>query len=174
MDQPNQPVIKEHLIAVYDLENFVAMARKLSLPETFGLLNELQILTIETLLPSRPVVIKNLGDANLMVFPTEEPDAVILGLLSLKEKIESFLHDQGFSNRAAFSAHYGEVIVGPFGREPFAGVDVFGEAVNVAFLTNGKPFRGRFNITPQLFRKLNAVTRKSFHKFTPPVTYLAE
>jgi len=39
---------------------------------------------------------------------------------------------------------------------------------------NGKPWKGRFTISPQLFRKLDAATRKSFHKYTPPVTYLAD
>jgi hypothetical protein len=29
-------------------------------------------------------------------------------------------------------------------------------------------------ISPQAFRKLSPATRKSFHKYTPPVVYVAE
>ena len=174
MDQTTHVTVNNHLIAVYDIENFVQLAKKLTHTESFTLLNKLQIFIIDTLTPFQPVLIKNVGDANLMVLPDEHLDEKLLALLKLKTDMETFLHDRGFNHRAAFSAHYGEIAVGPFGREPFASTDAFGDAINVTFLMNGKPFRGRFSITPQLFRKLKPDTRKKFHKFTPPVSYLAD
>jgi class 3 adenylate cyclase len=174
MDQKNNPTIANHLIAVYDLENFVQLAKKFTQSEIFILLHELQILVIDTLIPLNPLVIKNMGDANLMVFTEENLDEKLLTLLELKGSIEAYLKNRGHHHRAAFSAHYGEVAVGLFGREPFVARDAFGEAINITFLMNGKPFRGRFGISPQLFRKLASEARTSFHKYTPPVVYLAE
>jgi class 3 adenylate cyclase len=174
MDQTSTATVKEHLIAVYDLENFVHISAKLALPDLFGFMNGIQIITVETLFPHHPPVIKNMGDANLMIFDAGNADAVIRDLLKLKEKIESFIKNKGFHSRASFSAHCGEIAIGAFGQEPFLGPDAFGEPISVAFVMNGKPFKGRFNISTQLFRKLESATRKLFHKFTPPITYLAE
>ncbi|MBN2351727.1 MAG: adenylate/guanylate cyclase domain-containing protein [Spirochaetales bacterium] len=174
MDQSPSLIIKEHLIAVYDLESFGPIMGKLPPAELFALLNCLQVLTIETLAPHRPLIVKNDGDANFMVFEPVEWDDKVRALLSLKEKLESDLKNRGYHCRASFSAHCGEIAVGRLGKEPFLSLDAFGEPVGVTFIMNGKPWKGRFNISPQLFRKLDAATRKLFHKYTPPVTYLAE
>jgi class 3 adenylate cyclase len=174
MDQTSPLIVQDHLLAVYDLENFGRISQKLALPALFGLMNDLQIMTVETLQAHQPLVIKNNGDANFMVFSADDFDARVKALLKLKETIEAHLKNKGFTSRASFSAHCGEVAVGLLGKEPFLNMDAFGEAVSVTFLMNAKPFRGRFNISPQLFRKLDSATRKIFHKFTPPITYLAD
>jgi class 3 adenylate cyclase len=174
MDHTSNLTVKNHLIAVYDIENFVQLSKNLTHTELFSMLNDLQIMIIDFLAPLHPIMIKNMGDANLMIFSEDNLDEKLLVVLQLKEKIEAFLHDRGFNHRAAFSMHYGEIAVGLFGKEPFAARDAFGEPINVTFLINGKPFRGRFCITPQLFRQLKSETRKKFHKYTPPISYLAE
>ncbi len=174
MDQNSSLIIKEHLMAVYDLENFGPLMGKLPPAELFAVLNGLQVLTIETLAPHRPLIVKNVGDANFMVFEADDWDARLGALLTLKEKLEADLKRRGFNCRASFSAHCGEIAVGFLGKEPFLSLDAFGEQVNVTFIMNAKPWKGRFNISPQLFRKLDGETRKRFHKYTPPVTYLAE
>ena len=65
-------------------------------------------------------------------------------------------------------------LVGELGEYPYNSIDAFGESINTTFIMNGRPFKARFNISPQLFRKLDKDTRKIFHKFTPPVVYIAE
>lgn len=164
----------EYILSVYDIENFVQISRKLSAAEVFNLIQEIQILTIDTLSECNPLIIKNLGDSNLMVFDKENPDAVLITLYELKEKIEGLLKDKGFPAKSSFSSHYGEIALGKIGKEPFVHMDAFGEELNRTFLLLGKPYRGRFTISPQLFRKLDGATRKRFHKFTPQIMYTAE
>ena len=53
-------------------------------------------------------------------------------------------------------------------------IKFIGDSVNNAAMLAGKDYRARFVITPQVFRKLKPETRKKFHKFTPPVVYIAE
>ncbi len=163
-----------HLISVYDIENFVKITKNLSTPELFDLMNQIQILTIEALRERKPVVVKNLGDSNLMVFDTNGIDLTITALYKLKSDLEEFLKSRGIAVKVSFSSHYGEISVGPFGAEPFRQTDAFGEELNRAFLLNGKPYRGRFTISPELFRKLGADSRKRFHKFTPQIMYTSE
>ena len=161
-------IVKDHLISIYDLEGFVRITKKIKdTPENrgdglFEFINNIQILTIKTLAEYDPVLIKNIGDANLMIFEPDNIDEKIKALIVLKQKLESYLKENGYNNKASFAAHYGEISVGEIGIEPFKFKDAFGDAINIAFKTNGKPFRGRFNITPQLFRQLKD-TRKLFH-----------
>ena len=92
----------------------------------------------------------------------------------MKNEIEKLLKSKGFNNKVSFSNHYGEITIGKLGVEPFETIDAFGDSINTTFVMNGKPFRGRFNISPQLFRKLNSETRKIFHKYTPSIVYIAD
>jgi class 3 adenylate cyclase len=165
---------ENHLISVYDIENYVQITKKLSTSELFDLMAQIQTVTIETILDCKPMVIKNIGDANLMIFNSEDIDLKINALNELKNKIEDLLKDKGFSTKVSFSSHFGEISVGKIGIEPFRQMDAFGEELNRTFLLNGKPYRGRFTISPELFRKLNGVTRKKYHKFTPQIMYTAE
>ena len=163
-----------HLISVYDIVNFVQITKKLSTPEIFDLMRRIHGITVESLLPCNPMIIKNLGDANLMIFDAEDIDRKVNTLHLLKQRIEDFLKDRGFPGKASFSSHYGEITVGEIGIEPFKNRDAFGEELNSTFLLNGKPYRGRFTISPQLFRKLSGESRRKYHKFTPAIMYTAE
>jgi class 3 adenylate cyclase len=165
---------EDHIISVYDLENYVQITKKQSTAELFRFMNELQSMTIETLSSCNPIIIKNIGDANLMIFKKDDIDLKINTLHMLKQRIEDFLKNGGFSTKVSFSSHFGEVSVGLIGLGPFQQMDAFGEALNMTFLLNGKPYRGRFTISPELFRKLDGETRKKFHKFTPQIMYTAE
>lgn len=165
---------EDHLISVYDIDGFVRICKKLSSSEVFDLIRELQVLAVKELASLEPQVFKNLGDGNLIVFSKKDIDRKVMGLHRLKSRIEDLLEQQGYSVKCSFALHYGEVTLGDIGMEPFSHRDAFGDAVNQTFLLNGKPYRGRFTISPQLFRKLDSATRKIFHKFTPPIVYTAE
>lgn len=165
---------KEQIIALYDLENFVRIAKKLNSRETFSLINEIHSLSIESVKGFSPHMIKSVGDSTMMVFDDEKADEIIRELHTLKQKIEELLISKGFNNKASFSCHYGELTSGTLGVPPFESFDAFGEAINTTFVMNGKPFPGRFIISPQLFRKLNKETRKLYHKYTPQIVYIAD
>ncbi|MBN1649037.1 MAG: hypothetical protein JW874_13460 [Spirochaetales bacterium] len=174
MDITKKPIAGDHIICVYDLVNFVRTVRKLSTEEIFELVNGIQILTIRALLPWDPVLIKNVGDANLIILTTDRIDEKVLSLFGLKREIEKYMSDRGHGNQVSFSCHYGELVAGTLGIPPFDSTDAFGESINLCFLMNGKPFKGRFAVSPQLFRKLDSNSRKIFHKFTPQIVYLAD
>ncbi|MCG8568808.1 MAG: hypothetical protein MJB14_01590 [Spirochaetes bacterium] len=131
-------------------------------------------ITIQSLNQFNPLVVKNLGDGCLLVFDKTNIDEKLNTLFDLKNELEAHLSKKKFQNKISFSAHYGSIVVGEIGMKPFLTYDAFGDSINTTFVMNGKPFRNRFNISPQLFRKLESVTRKKFHKFTPPIVYIAE
>lgn len=174
MDTMNHPITKEHIISIYDLENFLQISKKLDTEDVFNLLNELQILIIQSLTEYEPTIIKNIGDSNLFVFTVENIDNKILALFNLKQKIEDFLKSKGFTSKASFSSHIGKITLGEFGVEPYKSIHAFGDSINIAFKMNGQPFKGRFTISPQLFRRLLPESRKLFHKYSPPTVYTAE
>ena len=64
--------------------------------------------------------------------------------------------------------HFDPVICGPIGTRTDKRFDVYGYTVNTAatLKSNG------FAMTPQVFRKLRADTRKLFKKHTPPIRYI--
>jgi class 3 adenylate cyclase len=167
-------VCGDHVVAVYDLENFTSISKKRPPGEVLTIIHELYTLAITGLDEAKPLLIKSIGDAGLIVFNTSAIDAVVLELYRLKQSMENHLKSKGFSNKLSFSCHTGEIAIGKIGMPPFESVDAFGEPINTAFMMTGKPFRGRFNISPQLFRKLHGDTRKVFHKYTPPIIYIAD
>ena len=93
-----------------------------------------------------------------------------LALLALKEQGDRWLQGRGLNSRHIIKAHWGDVTCGPIGTRGDKRFDVFGEAVNIAatLQSNG------IALTPQLFRKLGADTRRHFKKHTPPITYIAQ
>lgn len=165
---------KNQIIALFDLENFVRIAKKLNSAETFILINEIHTLSMASLMVFKPSIAKNIGDSTMFILNDDEPDRLVQELFFLKKKIEQYLFGKGFNNKASFSCHFGEVTFGKIGIPPYESLDAFGEAINTTFVMNGTPFRGRFNISPQLFRKLGSETRKMFHKYTPQIVYIAE
>ncbi|MCP4163731.1 MAG: hypothetical protein GY760_27035 [Deltaproteobacteria bacterium] len=174
MDSKKELSIDDYIISVCDLENFIKISKALDSREVFNLLDDIQILIVNSLLDLEPVLIKNIGDGNLIIFKKENVDVKISALYNLKKEIEALLKSRGFNTKASFSNHYGEVTIGKLGIKPFESIDAFGESINTTFVMNGKPFRGRFNISPQLFRKLDRETRKIFHKYTPQIMYIAD
>lgn len=119
-------------------------------------------------------VVKVIGDAILLVFPDDEVDIGVECLLDLKARIESVLRRSGFANRLRITAHFGEAAIGLLGEDRNRSIDVLGHAVNVASVLERGEHAGRLIISPQAFRRLSSATRKVFHRYTPPIVYLAQ
>jgi adenylate cyclase len=163
------------LIAFMDIQGFAEIARSLKEPlRMFELLNAWARLVIADVDRTGGRVIKLIGDECMIVYPDESVDAGVRALIAVKQKAEAFLGEQGFSTRIKVTVHFGEVAVGPLGAGSCMAIDILGDAVNVAASLGRGEHRGRLVISPQAFRKLSAATRKSFHKYTPPVVYVAE
>ncbi len=163
------------LICFYDIDNFSSVSRsKPDATEVFELLSTMAKITYAKIDGSSGHVVKFIGDAALLVFPESHVDEGVNLLLALKQALEEFFQSEGIAVRLRFSLHYGEAAIGPFGPEAHESLDVFGDNVNVAAALAKGQHRGRFIISPQVFRKLNPKTRKVFHKYTPPIVYLAD
>ncbi|MBN1699370.1 MAG: adenylate/guanylate cyclase domain-containing protein [Spirochaetales bacterium] len=160
------------LICTCDVTGFARLSREKGIEAVLCLMNDFTSLVNERIKTSSGSIIKYIGDSALIIFPEDAVDEGVALLLSLKKDIETSFSRRNLRNRITFSLHFGEVIVARF--KPFDTIDILGDAVNTAFLIDRGDYRGRFVITPQVFRKLKPETRKKFHKYTPPVVYLAE
>jgi class 3 adenylate cyclase len=165
---------RELLICFYDLQGFAKTVReKLNEESTFDLINGLAQATIDSLEGSDAFIVKFIGDAALIVFPGEKADDGMNALLNLKADLETHLGSAGLQTRVKFTIHFGSAAIGPFGKEPYETIDVFGDNVNQASLLGRTSAKSTFIVSPEAFRKLRPETRKRFRRYTPPVVYTA-
>ena len=169
------PVKGDFLIAFADIQNFLGLAK--GIPDSldlFNLLNGIARNMIECIEGTPGKIVKFIGDACLIVYPEGSVDIGIERILLLKKKCEQYLAGLGFSNKLRISAHYGEAAIGQFGQGCYQQIDILGDSVNTASAIGRGEHRGRLVISPQLFRKLSSFNRKAFHKYTPPIVYIAD
>lgn len=170
-DKPIRCENRELLVAFTDLENYLAISRKLDGQATFSLINSIDRLIADTIEAAGGYFVKNLGDGSLLIFDGSQADAGIRALLDTKAAVEALLRSMGFANRLRVSAHVGEVLVGP--SEPHGQLDVFGETVNRAALVGSGAYRGELVLSPEAFRSLRPETRKRFARHIREVVYRA-
>ena len=173
-DDLQEPVKKNLLVCFFDLSRFLDVGKKTDLMEGFDILNGMAVTTIRHIKKTKGRVIKFIGDSGLIVFPEDSVDEGVRALLQLRDEIIGYFKSRGVNIKVHFGIHYGEVAIGPFGEEPHSTIDVVGATVGRASVLAGREYREKFVISPQAFRKLKPETRKLFHKFTPPVVYIAE
>ena len=173
-DEIKEPIKANLLICFYDLSRFLDIGKKVDSLEGFNILNGMAVTTIRFIKKTTGRIIKFIGDAGLIVFPEESVDDGVRLLLQLRDEIVGYFRSRGIKIKVHFGVHFGEVVIGPFGEEPNQSIDIGGASVNVASKLAGRDYREKFVISPQAFRKLKPETRKMFHKFTPPIVYIAE
>jgi class 3 adenylate cyclase len=163
------------LIAFADIQNFTGIS--LSIADSislFDLLNGAALIAAGCVAATSGKIIKFIGDECLLIFPEDAADAGTKCMLSMKKRIEAYLSGKGFSNKLKITVHFGEAAVGLFGQAPDRRLDIIGDSVNIASTLGRGEHRGRLVISPQAFRRLSPETRKAFHKYTPPIVYVAE
>ncbi len=167
------PTVVPLLIGNYDVGGFAAYGRKHDPVEIFRLAQGLADLAGEIIKDTGGRIVKYIGDSGFFVYPEELADSGVNACFELRRRGEAYLRDFGLGRLAVF-LHFGEVVAGMFGAECFGkSPDVFGNEVNTMFLLHFEHPKPTLVITPQVFRKLKPETRKSFHKFTPPIVYTA-
>lgn len=112
-------------------------------------------------------IVKLMGDAGLVVFPTESAEEVIFALCEFAEEARARARESALDTYLNVNVHVGEVLAGSFGPPGAERFDVIGKTVNVA----ARLGRRGVTLSPQAFRCLTPEGRKRFAKFTPPVTY---
>ena len=156
------------LVALCDWTLYAAYARSHSSADVFAALDEFYVLSERIVEASGGLVLKFMGDAALIVFPQDLADDGITTLLGLKGATDRWFESRGMPNRLHVNAHFGPVTLGPMGHK--RALDVIGDTVNITATLGAKTF----GLTAQAFRCLTPEHRKLFHRFTPPVLYLAE
>jgi adenylate cyclase len=165
----------EGLVFMTDLSGFGRLTRSMDLGSQVALLKDFAAITWKHVGARQGVLIKYIGDSALGYFPADHVDEGVQALLDMKRDIETNLKIGGTALKIRIGAHYG-----PFGLasyEPFEQPDILGETVNIAAMLGSggqSSHRDRLILTPEAFRKLSPQMRKTFHKFTEPVVYLAD
>jgi class 3 adenylate cyclase len=171
----NAPTRVEALVSFTDIQGFMRISEKLGdALAIFKFLDRWAAIMAREIESGGGTVIKFIGDSCLALFPEEKADLGVRSLILAKAASERFFAESGIPTRLKATCHFGEVAVGPFGPAGSRGIDVIGEAVNIAAMLERGDKGGRLVISPQAFRKLGPDTRKLFHKFTPPIVYVAE
>jgi adenylate cyclase len=170
-----EPLETDLLVAFGDITGFTALAKRMSRPlDIFSFLQEWARICVGALEAEGGRVVKFIGDSFLAVFDAEDVDRGVRALLNAKRESDAFFAGRGFGSRLTVTAHFGAVVIGPFGAPGREQLDVMGDNVNVAASLGRGDGKAQFLISPQAFRRLSAGTRKLFHKHTPPVTYRTE
>ena len=116
-------------------------------------------------------VVKFVGDATLAVFPPDQADRAILGLLELKDAADGFMAERGWDCRLVVKVHFGPVAAGEFGARADRRYDVLGKTVNVAARLEAS---AGVALSAEAFRRLGREARARFKKHTPPITYIRQ
>ena len=156
------------LVAFSDLTRFARFANSQPLAELFTMLSEYYELAGDVIESAGGRVVKFIGDAILIAFPEESASGGVQALLQLREAGDSWFAAAGSPCRHIIKCHVGPVCCGPIGTRSRKHFDIFGETVNTAATLRSHGFA----MTPQVFRKLDASSRKLFKKHTPPVSYI--
>ena len=166
---------EEGLVFFTDLTNFGRVTKNMELEQVAKLLTTFAEITHRTVTSGEGHVIDYMHDSALGYFHADSVDKGVLTLMEMKYQVEGWLEKDGYNMKLRTAAHYGQFMV--IYLPPFTTPDLLGETVNIAVRLGQRgqtSHRGRMIISATTFRKLAPETRKSFHKFTEPIVYLAE
>lgn len=166
---------EEGLVFFTDLTNFGRVTKGMEMEQVAKLLTTFAEITHRTVTSGRGHIIDFISDSALGYFPADGVDKGVLSLMEMKRQVEEWLETDGPKMKLRIAAHYGPFMV--IYLPPFKTPDLLGETVNIAVrLGEGgqTSHRGRLILSATAFRKLAPDTRKSFHKYTEPIVYLAE
>jgi adenylate cyclase len=159
------------LIAFADFTRFAAQVDGLEDLHVARVMAEYYALAGATISGAGGRVVKFIGDATLAVFPEEQGDRGVLGLLELKTAADRFMAERGWECRLMVKAHFGTVAEGHYGAGAERRYDVLGKAVNVAARLESI---GGVTLSAEAFRRLGPDVRARFKKHTPPITYIRQ
>ena len=159
---------QELVVAFFDLTGFLRFSRAHTAVEVFSWLDSYYEFVGDLVSEAGGRVVKFMGDAGLLVYPAEGADGAVVNLFHLKNVGDRWLAEHEASCRQIIKAHVGPVICGPLGTRTEKRFDVISETVNTTAILSSHGIA----ITPTLFRRLGASSRKLFKKHTPPVRYI--
>ncbi|MEK9725547.1 MAG: adenylate/guanylate cyclase domain-containing protein [Rhodospirillaceae bacterium] len=84
-------------------------------------------------------LVKPVGDAGLCLFPPDDPDTVLTGVVEMKRRTDAWLAECGYRHPIRVGLAIGTVAVGRVGAPGRERLDVYGETVNRAGTLKGRP-----------------------------------
>jgi len=169
LDKLSTPTELNLLVAFTDLAGF---HRRFVMPgddrKVFDTMQDYFAWTGKLVQDSGGYVIKCMGDAMLLAYPAEIASQAVMALKELKVAGDEWLKLKAVPCQQQAKAHLGTAIAGPVGAPGQERLDVYGKTVNICATLQS----GALVLTPQVFRALDAPTRKHFKKHTPPVIYV--
>ena len=133
--EEHTPELSDRIIVVVDVAGFHrSVCRHLSDREILSFLSAYAGLIGPRVRAAGGEVIKYMGDAAVLIFPTSDPAGVVSSLRDLKVDLDTFLTKPGWRASLTVRAHIGRVAVGLVGGVS----DIAGSAVNETFLLRGE------------------------------------
>jgi adenylate cyclase len=157
------------LIAFTGLNRYTAQIDRIEDLAVARIMSEYYQLTGSVVRGAGGRVVKFTGDGALAVYPPEESDRAVLGLLELKRAADALMEARGWECHVVIKVHFGTVATGEFGSDADRRYDVLGKAVN---LTARLDASSGIALSAEAFRRLSPVVRTRFKKHTPPITYI--
>jgi adenylate cyclase len=157
------------LIAITSFNRYTAQVDGLADVEVGRVMADYYELASTAIAAAGGRVVKFIGDATLAVFPPDDADRGVLGLLDLKNTADHFMAQRGWDCHLVVKVHYGTVAQGHYRAGDEQRYDVLGKAVNIAFRLESI---GGVTLSVETFRQLGPDVRARFKKHTPPITYI--
>ena len=162
------PTEQELLVGFYDLTGYMRFADATEPQQLLELMSGYFALTGRILAQAGGRLFKAIGDAGLAAFPAELVDQGVLAFQAVQRDGDDWLARHDCKSRAIVKLHVGPVAVGRVGAPGEEVLDLYGKTVNVAATMASTGLA----MTPAVFRRLAADTRKLFKKHTPPIIYI--
>ncbi len=121
-------------MALLDIKGFAAISRNLSSKNLFDFLNAYFEMIGRLIQESGGEVIKFIGDAALVIFPSDSPRKVVGNLRNIQQRAQEHLERAGYENAVQVKGHIGKVYLGDLGTHDRKCLDIIGAAVNDLFL----------------------------------------
>jgi class 3 adenylate cyclase len=156
------------LVAFFDLRRFLRYCQTHTEEDIVHMLSAYYEFVGDIIEEAGGTVVKFMGDAGLIAFPSDLINQGVQTLKHLKDASDKWLPEHDVRSEVIIKVHAGPVTCAQVGTRTNKQLDIFGMTVNTAALVESHGLA----ITPQVFRKLDSETRKLFKKHTPPVTYI--
>jgi class 3 adenylate cyclase len=154
-------------VAFFDLSRMAEWRSPDEDARVASFLQSFYALAAKHLKPAGGRIVKFMGDAGLVAFPTESVEQCVFALSEFAREARERALGAGLDAYLNVNVHVGPVLVGSFGPPGEERFDVIGKTVNIA----ARLGRRGITLSQQAFRCLSPDGRERFQKIAPPTTY---
>ena len=128
------------VMAFADPTKFVKICEGKSSRDIFNLMSAYFELAGDIIEKAGGKIVKFMGDAVFVVFPSDNPSIAVNSLHELKSKAETFFSKQGVESVLQVKVHIGSITCGLIGTKKLKYFDVMGQEVNKTAMLQGGDF----------------------------------